>query len=63
MVLAIKQVDEKLNFEDIANIEDNEKYHLLQLYRETMLKGFNFGFEVWVNQGRIQDFKLGGGRT
>ena len=49
MVLAIKQVDEKLNFEDIANIEDNEKYHLLQLYRETMLKGFNFGFEVWVN--------------
>jgi hypothetical protein len=26
-----------------------------------MLKGFNFGFEVWVNQGRIQDFKLGGG--
>jgi hypothetical protein len=28
-----------------------------------MLKGFNFGFEVWVNQGRIQDFKLGGGRT
>jgi len=46
VVLAIKQVDEKLNFEDIANLEDNEKYHLLQLYRETMLKGFNFGFEV-----------------
>lgn len=46
VVLAIKQVDEKLNFEDIANLEDNEKYHLLNLYRETMLKGYNFGFEV-----------------
>ncbi|CAC5409888.1 MAP3K4 [Mytilus coruscus] len=53
VVLAIKQVDEKLNFEDIANLEDNEKYHLLNLYRETMLKGYNFGFEYLKEVTRL----------
>ncbi|XP_069140240.1 mitogen-activated protein kinase kinase kinase 4-like isoform X2 [Argopecten irradians] len=45
VVAAIKEVDTKLNFEDIAKLEDNERNHLLNLYRETMLKGYNFGFE------------------
>ncbi|XP_021362862.1 mitogen-activated protein kinase kinase kinase 4-like isoform X2 [Mizuhopecten yessoensis] len=45
VVAAIKEVDTKLNFDDIAKLEDNERNHLLNLYRETMLKGYNFGFE------------------
>lgn len=48
VVTAIKQVDEKLNFDDITKLEDIERNHLLNLYRETMLKGYNFGFEVLI---------------
>lgn len=50
VVAAIKEVDTKLNFEDIAKLEDNERNHLLNLYRETMLKGYNFGFDVRLVQ-------------
>lgn len=46
VVQAIKQVDEKFCCEDMRNFDDNERNHLLNLYRETMLKGYNFGFEV-----------------
>ncbi|XP_061167485.1 mitogen-activated protein kinase kinase kinase 4-like [Saccostrea echinata] len=45
VVQAIKQVDDKFYCEDMANFDDNERNHLLNLYRETMLKGYNFGFE------------------
>lgn len=46
VVQAIKQVTDKFYCEDMANFDDNERNHLLNLYRETMLKGYNFGFEV-----------------
>lgn len=46
VVQAIKSVDEKFYCEEMANFDDNERNHLLNLYRETMLKGYNFGFEV-----------------
>lgn len=46
VVQAIKQVDDKFYCEDMANFDDNERNYLLNLYRETMLKGYNFGFEV-----------------
>ncbi|KAK6169248.1 hypothetical protein SNE40_020332 [Patella caerulea] len=42
---AIEQVDEKLNFDDILQHEENDRNHLVKLYRETMLQGYNFGFE------------------
>ncbi|XP_065928516.1 mitogen-activated protein kinase kinase kinase 4-like [Magallana gigas] len=45
VVQAIKSVDEKFYCEEMANFDDNERNHLLNLYRETMLKGYNFGFE------------------
>ncbi|KAK7107487.1 mitogen-activated protein kinase kinase kinase 4-like isoform X2 [Littorina saxatilis] len=38
---AVRQVDDKLNFNDVIQHEDN----LLKLYRETMLQCYNFGFE------------------
>lgn len=46
VVQAIKQVEDKFYWEDMANFDDNERNYLLNLYRETMLKGYNFGFEV-----------------
>ncbi|KAK7497186.1 hypothetical protein BaRGS_00011480 [Batillaria attramentaria] len=41
VVTSIRQVDEKLNFNDVIQHEDS----LLKLYRETMLQCYNFGFE------------------
>ena len=46
VVKAIKQVDEKFYFDDIEKMDEVERAHLLNLYRETMLKGYNLGFEV-----------------
>uniref|UniRef100_A0A8W8JGJ8 Mitogen-activated protein kinase kinase kinase N-terminal domain-containing protein n=1 Tax=Magallana gigas TaxID=29159 RepID=A0A8W8JGJ8_MAGGI len=45
VVQAIKQVTDKFYCEDMANFDDNKRNHLLNLYKETMLKGYNFGFE------------------
>uniref|UniRef100_K1R1Y1 Mitogen-activated protein kinase kinase kinase 4 n=1 Tax=Magallana gigas TaxID=29159 RepID=K1R1Y1_MAGGI len=45
VVQAIKQVDDKFYCKDMANFDDNERNHLLNLYRETILRGCNFGFE------------------
>lgn len=39
---AIKQVNDKLNLNDIILHEES----ILKLYRETMLKIYDFGFEV-----------------
>ncbi|XP_071112541.1 mitogen-activated protein kinase kinase kinase 4-like [Haliotis cracherodii] len=50
---AISQVDEKLNFDDIAKLEDSEKNHILKLYRETMLQCYNFGFEYYKEVSRL----------
>ncbi|XP_041352279.1 mitogen-activated protein kinase kinase kinase 4-like [Gigantopelta aegis] len=62
---AIKQVDEKLNFEEISQLEDVERNHLLKLYRETMLQCYNFGFEYYKEVLRLvsgeQRQKLGRG--
>jgi hypothetical protein len=48
VVQAIKQVDDKFYCEEMEDLDDTEKNHLLNLYRETMLKGYNFGFEVTI---------------
>ncbi|KAK3098006.1 hypothetical protein FSP39_015240 [Pinctada imbricata] len=45
VVKAIKQVDEKFYCDDIEKMDELERPHLLNLYRETMLKGYNLGFE------------------
>ena len=54
---AIRQVDDKLNFNDTIQHEDN----LLKLYRETMLQCYNFGFEVCacLGQGDRQVGRIG----
>lgn len=43
---AIAQVDEKLNLEDMADMEDCDKHNIQKLYRETLHQCYNFGFEV-----------------
>ena len=39
---AIKQVNDKLNFNEVIQNEES----ILMLFRETMLKIYDFGFEV-----------------
>ncbi len=43
---AIKQVDEKLDLDDIPEMDENEKFNIQKLYRETLHQCYNFGFEV-----------------
>ena len=44
---AIQQVEEKLGMEDLTEVEDTEVTHKIQtLYRETLLRCYNFGCEV-----------------
>ena len=43
---AIRQVDEKLDLEDIPEMDEAEKLNLQKLYRETLHQCYNFGFEV-----------------
>ncbi len=43
---AIKQVDEKLDLDDIPEMDENEKINIQKLYRETLHQCYNFGFEV-----------------
>ncbi|ESO84956.1 hypothetical protein LOTGIDRAFT_168212 [Lottia gigantea] len=50
---AIEQVDETLNFDEILQHEENDRNHLVKIYRETMLQGYNFGFEVGKDISRL----------
>ena len=43
---AIAQVDEKLNLDDISEMDDVEKLSMQKLIRETLHQCYNFGFEV-----------------
>ena len=44
---AIQQVEEKLGMEDFTEMDDTEVAHKIQtLYRETLLRCYNFGCEV-----------------
>lgn len=54
VVDAVKQVDDKLSFNDVIQYEDN----LLKLYRETLLQCYNFGFEVGFCIDGIADLGL-----
>ena len=40
----IQKVEEHWNCD--IEMEENERNHVLKLYRETMLQAYNFGFEV-----------------
>ena len=51
---AIAQVDEKLNLDDISEMDDVEKLSMQKLIRETLHQCYNFGFEVNEYLGKIE---------
>ena len=51
----IRQVEEHWNCD--MEMEENEKNHILKLYRETMLQAYNFGFEV-INMNVMEAVRL-----
>ena len=57
---AILQVEDKLDMEDLADVEDTEITHKIQtLYRETLLRCYNFGCEVslYIFENNANDSK------
>jgi MEKK4 N-terminal len=44
---AISLVDEKLNIDDLSEMDESEKVNVLTLFRETLHQCYNFGFEVF----------------
>ena len=43
---AVSQIDEKLNLDDLSEMDESEKGNVLTLFRETLHQCYNFGFEV-----------------
>ena len=55
---AITQVDEKLNLDDIPDMEESERYNIMKLYRETLQQCYNFGFEYHKELTRLVSGEL-----
>ncbi|KAL5010300.1 hypothetical protein ScPMuIL_012605 [Solemya velum] len=50
---AIHQMDERLNFDIVHALEENDRSNIAKLYRETMLQSYNFGFEYHKEVQRL----------
>ncbi|CAH1799809.1 unnamed protein product [Owenia fusiformis] len=50
---AIKQVDEKLDINDLSEMDETEKYTIIKLIRETLHQCYNFGLEYHKELSRL----------